>query len=47
MCECLKYLLHLRHFVAEEFHDDGTLVLKHTEIGTCYEVYFAIYFIVF
>jgi len=36
---CLKYLLDLRTFVAEELPGDGTLVPKHVGVGTCYEVF--------
>lgn len=30
----LKYLLHLRNFLAEKLPDDGTLVPKHVGCGT-------------
>jgi hypothetical protein len=42
----VKYLLHLRNFVAEEFPDEGTLVPKHVGVGSLYEVCFVVYNIV-
>jgi hypothetical protein len=34
----------LRKFEAQKFPDDGTLVPKHVEDGTWYEMCFVIYF---
>jgi hypothetical protein len=41
----MKYLLGLQTFIDEKIPDDGTLVPKHVETGTLYEVCFVIYFI--
>ena len=41
----MKYLLNLQTFIAEKLPVDGTLVPKHVEAGTLYEVCFVIYFI--
>ena len=44
---CLKCVLDVHMFVVNKLPNDSTLVLKHLELGTRYEVCFVIYFIVF
>jgi len=39
-------VLHLQSFVFDKLPKDGTLVLKQVQVGTYYEVYFMICFIV-
>jgi len=41
----LKYLLVLLTFVHDKLPDDGILLPKHVAVGTCYEVYSVMYFI--